>query len=142
MDQHVSPHIDYTRLSRLVLGRHWSKASAEQRDAFITELRHLITRSYSAAVPQLVGAKVAYRAPRVSKDGERIAVRTQVKTRDGARLDVNYLMYNADGKWRVFDLSIEGVSLLTTYRRSFAAHMRNGTLDTLIEHMQGLNSTS
>jgi phospholipid transport system substrate-binding protein len=142
VDEHVSPHIDYQRLAALALGRHWRDALPLQQGRFVGQLRQLITRSYSAAVPQLVGAEVDYRKPRISKDGKRIAVRTRVVTTQGNKFDVNYYLYLAGSEWRLYDLSLEGVSLLTTYRRSFAAHMRNGTLDTLIEHMAELNTPS
>ena len=141
VEAHVSPYIDYERLCRLLLGSHWKSANPNQRSQLTKQLKLLITRSYSAALPRLVGVEVTYQEPQLSKNGKRVAVRTQVSTYAGSRLAVSYHMYRSETTWRLYDLSVEGVSMMTTYRRSFAQQLKAGTIDTLIEHMAGLNAT-
>lgn len=141
VETHVSPYIDYARLARLVLGSHWKSANPDQRSQFTEQLKQLVTRSYSAALPRLVGAEVTYQEPRLSKNGKRVVVRTKVSTTEGGRLAVSYHMYRSETTWRLYDLSVEGVSMMTTYRRSFAQQLKTGTFDALIEHMAGLNAT-
>ncbi len=141
VDRYIAPHFDLDRMSRRVLGRHWRKADAGQRDRFIREFKTLLTRTYATALQQYSDETVSILKSRPRKKPNEISVRTQINLSDGPPIPINYEMYTTNGDaWKVFDVSIEGVSLVINYRATFAAEVRKGGLDGLIVRLEEHNS--
>ncbi len=140
VDAYIAPHFDLDRMSRRVLGRHWRKAGAAQRDRFIREFRTLLTRTYATALQQYSDETVSMLPARPRKDKNEISVRTQINLSDGPPIPITYEMYADGSAWKVFDVSIEGVSLVINYRATFAAEVRKGGLDGLIVRLEEHNS--
>ena len=139
VDAIIAPHVDLDRFARLVLGKHWREATTEQREQFKQEFRVLIVRTYASAVADLPDIEVKYLPLRESKREDLVTVRTAIPLSDGKDFSVNYRLLCRDDAWKVFDVTIEGVSMVTTYRNAFRAEVRQVGLDGLIEKLASKN---
>ena len=140
LERLLLPHVDLERTSRLVLGKHWRRASPPQRDDFMHQFRELLLRTYATALVEFADVSVDYLDTRYSEDGDGAIVRTRVNLSDGRPpVGIDYRLGNGDGGWKVFDVSVGGVSLVTTYRASFSEEVGRvgleGLLRTLRERM-------
>ena len=144
VDRHITPHVDLVTASRWVLGPHWRSASREQKKAFIREFHTLLVRFYSAALADyLKGNEVRpemLRFQPVRTDGGGpVVVRSQVIPPDGEPIPVHYHVHFRRGRWRIYDVSVDGVSMITTYRTSFDTQVRREGLDGLIRALAERN---
>jgi len=133
VDEQVLPHFDFQAMSRTVLGRYWRQASADQRQRFTQEFRDLLVRTYATALLKYNDEKIVYLPFRMDP-GSRIAmVRSEVRRTDGGPpVSITYGFYHTDNGWKVYDLSVEGASLVTTYQSTYADRVRRDGLDALI----------
>jgi phospholipid transport system substrate-binding protein len=134
-DKKVLPHFDFQQMAKWVLGpRNWKAASEEQRKRFVTEFRHLLVRTYSTALLSYTDEEIIY-LPVAQKPGEdNVMVKTEVKQKGGKpNVTVYYSFFrNKEGAWKVYDVTIEGVSLVTNYRAVYANKIRDQGMDALI----------
>lgn len=135
------PHIDFQRMSRWVLGKHWRRASQEQREQFINEVRQLILRTYSTALLEFSDQKVKVLPVRASADAEDVTVHTEIQPRHGPAIPIAYDLYlDQNRQWKVYDVTIDGISLISNYRSSFSTQIRrNGGIDALLTQLQARN---
>lgn len=145
----VLPHVDFARVARLVLGKYWRSANAEQRQRFTSEFRAFLVRTYVTAMiefsDQIIshGESVKY-LPFRNSDPNDVSVRMQITLPDRPPAHINYSLYQ-DGTgngWKIYDLAVEGVSLATTYRSSFATQIRREGIDGLITKLAERNATA
>lgn len=131
--EEVLPHIDFRGMARSVLGPAWSKASAEQRARFTHEFRNLLVRTYGTAMRQNRGQQIVY-LPFFGKPGDKTAmVKTEVKQASGGpNVQINYSFYSVNSVWKLYDITIDGVSLVTTYHNTYAGLIREEGIDSLI----------
>jgi phospholipid transport system substrate-binding protein len=133
VDEHVLPHFDFRAMSRTVLGRYWRSASEEQRTHFITEFRNLLVRTYATALLKYNDEKIIYLPFRMSPGDRTASVKSEVRRTDGGPpIAINYSFYHMDAGWKVYDVTIEGASLVTTYQSTYAERIQREGLDTLI----------
>ncbi len=133
-DEKVLPHFDFRRMSQWVLGRSWRDATPEQRDRFVAAFRDLLVRTYSTALLNYKDQEIIYLpTPRRANEDD-VLVKTEVKQSGGQpNIPIHYSFYkNRDGAWKVYDVTIEGVSLVTNYRSVYATKIRDKGLDALI----------
>lgn len=135
VQEQVLPYFDFRAMSRLVLGKHWREASEAQRDRFASEFRDLLVRTYATALLKYTNEEVVYLPFRSSPDDKTAVVKTEVKQGGGPVIPIHYSFYLTDGAWKVFDVTIEGVSLVTTYRSTYAEKIKNSGMDGLIAYM-------
>ncbi len=135
----VSPKVDYHRMSKWILGKHYRRASDEQRRRFATELEAMLTRTYAVALQDFSASrhKVLLTVP--GRKANESVVRTEVP-RNGKRVKLDYRLYKKSGTWFFYDVVIEGVSLVSTYRSSFKTAVKRVGLDGLIAQMAAKNS--
>lgn len=139
------PHVDFERASRWVLGRYWRQASLAQRTRFISEFRTLLVRFYSNALVAFLGAHhidpgmVRFLPYKADGDSNEAVVRSLVRQPNGSEVQVNYTLHRGPTGWKVYDVTVEGISLVTTYRSSFAAEIRKDGLDGLIHTLSERN---
>jgi phospholipid transport system substrate-binding protein len=138
----VLPHFDFQRMSRLVLGRYWRTASPQQRAQFADEFRTLLVRTYGTALLDYTNQTVSYSPVRAAPDATEIIVHTEVQQPGGMPTPIDYRMYVKDGAWKVYDVIVDGVSLVTNYRNSFAEEIRKSGMDGLIKAMAQRNQKS
>jgi phospholipid transport system substrate-binding protein len=137
---YILPHVDLETLSRLTLGKNWRQATPEQRSRFAREFGALLVRTYSTALAGYTGQNVDYLSSDIAADGRRATVRTRVLEDGLAPLAVDYSLRRAGNSWKVYDVTIEGVSLAVNYRTSFAQEIRDHGIDGLIERLATRNS--
>ncbi len=134
------PHVDLDRAASLALGKHWREATPEQRAAFQSEFTRLLVRSYSSAIDELSEWEIRFEPLTLAPGQRDTVVRTEVMRRDGAPIPVDYSMSLNDGHWRVYDVKIDGISLISNYRSGFAQTIRSKGLDGLIAELSAKNA--
>ncbi len=132
----VLPHVDLERISRLVLGKYWRRASPAQRRRFTEAFYRLVVRTYATAVLELEVREIQYLPLRVHREGQEVTVRTLVPRSAGTPVSLNYRLRADAEDWKLVDVTVEGVSLVGTYRASFGSQMRTLGLDGLIRRME------
>lgn len=142
VDEILSPHIDYDRVTRLILGKYWRQASPEQRQRFRDEFRDLQVRTYAIALLDYTDTDIRYLPTPHSSDTGRTMVRTQIPRRNGTPISVDYRLYRTDGRWKVYDVLVEGVSLLTSYRATIGAQIAARGIDGVIAQLTAKNRES
>jgi len=132
------PHIDFERMSRWVLGKHWRRANNEEKQEFVSEFRKLIIRTYSTALLEYSGQEIHFLPVRDQSDPNRASVRTEIRPDSGPMIPISYDLYRNDtGNWKVYDVAIDGISLIANYRSSFSSQIRrSGSLSRVINQMK------
>lgn len=138
----VLPHFDFELMSRLVLARHWRTATPEQQRQFVDAFRQLLIRTYGTSLSQYSGQQVDFLPSPADPDPKRATVRTQVRQPDGPPIPITYQLRQTGDTWKVFDVVIEGLSLVQNYRTSFASEIQQRGLDALIARIQERNRAS
>ena len=141
VDRLFLPHVDLDRVSALVLGPFWRDATAEQRRAFQQAFKDLVVNTYAPAADELSAWEIRFLPVRPSSSPDRVTVRTEVLRPRGTPVAVDYRMVYRDGRWLAYDVSVEGVSLLTNYRSAFTGIARERGLDGLIGELERRNAT-
>lgn len=131
----VLPRFDFELMSRFVLGQHWRQADSAQREAFTAAFRDLLVRTYISAIDEYSGEDVQIPAQRIPDDADRVSVQTEIVRPDGPSIPVAYALFLRDEQWKVFDVTVEGVSLVQNYRAQFSDIVRADGLDELIERV-------
>lgn len=144
-DELIAPHIDFPRITRLVIGKYWRNATEEQRKRLIKEIKTLLIRSYVTAMTSYADEIIAHKdsisyQPSRYKPGDRKAsVRATITLGNGQTVNVQYQVYLRNGEWKIYDIRIEGISLAITYRTSFGETIKREGLDSLIEQLAERN---
>jgi phospholipid transport system substrate-binding protein len=137
----VLPRFDFQRMSKLVLGKNWQSATPEQQNRFIAAFRDLLVRTYAAALAKAAetGVDVTYEPVRAEADAKWVTVKTKVKQAD-QNFAVDYSVYpQTASDWKIFDVVVEGVSLVTNYRTEFASDVSSIGMDGLIKKIESRN---
>lgn len=142
VDEKVLPVFDFERMSQWVLGRHWRTATPEQRERFVKEFRDLLVRTYATALLNYTGEQKVNILPTQNKPGsETVTVRTEIQQGGGApSIPIHYAFYLKKPEWKVYDVVIDGVSLVTNYRSTYSAKIKEQGLDALIASIAQSNS--
>ncbi len=136
----ITPNFDFFNMSKWILGKHWKAASAEQRRTFTAEFQTLLIRTYARALLGFTDEKVNYIETVYGKKPNIVMVKTEIKSTANENVTpINYTMYKVEDNWKVINVSFEGVSLVETYRKSFASEIRNNGLGALIEKLAAKN---
>lgn len=138
-EEKILPHFDFERMSRIVLGRNWAKASKEQQTQFVTEFRTLLVRTYSSALAKYRNQTIDYKPLRAAAGDTDVTVKTEIIQPGGPSVPVDYTLQKRDDGWKVYDVTIEGVSLVTNYRGQFANEIKQGGMDGLIQRLADKN---
>jgi phospholipid transport system substrate-binding protein len=139
-EQKVLPHFDFTRMTRLAVGRNWQQATPEQREALTKEFRTLLVRTYSSSLSQYRDQKIQVKPLQMSPSDEDVIVRTAILQENGPQIPIDYRMEKTkDQGWKVYDVVIDGASLVTTYRGSFNDQIQRGGIDALVKTLQERN---
>jgi phospholipid transport system substrate-binding protein len=136
------PHFDFNRMSMWTLGPYWRGATPQQRERFVTQFRQLLLRTYGHTLMDYRDTKIHYLPLLAAPDAQRVTVRCEAEQAGGNPIQLAYAMYlTADG-WKVYDVLVEGVSLVTNYRSSFAAIVQQQGMDGLIRQLVAKNEGS
>lgn len=141
VDELFLPHVDVSRVSALVLGPYWREATPEQRRLFQREFQRLLIQTYASALDTLSEWEMRFLPMRLEPDATRTLVRTEVMQPGGQPVRVDYRMALSDGRWRAYDVAVQEVSLLASYRGQFTAVAQRSGLDGLLRELQARNDT-
>jgi phospholipid transport system substrate-binding protein len=135
----VIPHFDFERMARLVVGKNWRQATPDQRKRFVQEFRTLLVRTYGTSLLQYTDEKIRYEPLRADTGATDISVNTTILRSAGPPIPVQYSLSFSGTDWKVYDVVIDGVSLVITYRGSFADQVRKGGFESLIDQVAEKN---
>ena len=139
VDKIVLPNFDFELMSRWVLGRAWQQASPEQRRRFTDEFRTLLVRTYAKALLEYANEEVRVLPHPGAAEGNDTTVKTEVRLKAGQPIQINYSMHLGNDAWKVYDVTVDGVSLVTNYRGTFATQIRDSGLDAVIADLRQRN---
>lgn len=140
VDEVIDPHVDFNRISALVLGKLWRDASKEERANFKKEFHTLLVRTYARAFVEFEDWSVRFLPLKMAPGETKVVVKTEVLQPGIQPIGVNYRMILIDGAWKAYDIMIEGVSLVTNYRTSFKNDVaRKGSLQAVIDGLAERN---
>lgn len=136
------PHVDVTGMARSVLGRDaWNKASGSEQNQFSQEFTKLVVRTYSKALAKYTNERIQFYPIREDwQNQSRVQVRSIVRRSSGPSIPISYRLIKRGASWKVYDLSVEGVSLVASYRTQFANEIRSGSMSSLIQKLRKNNA--
>ncbi len=136
VEDKVLPHFDFNRMTQLALGRHWNSATPQQKQSLVKEFRALLVRTYSTSLTAFKDQNIEFKPFSMRPDDTEVTVQTEVKQPGGKPIPINYDMYKTAFGWKVYDVSIDSVSLVINYRSSFASTIRQSGIDGLISTLE------
>lgn len=136
----VLPRFDFQRMSRLVLGKYWPRASDSEKSAFVNAFREMLVRTYATALLNYSGQEIVYLPVQRNASSDEVTVNTQVQSSGALPIPIDYRLYRDGDDWKVFDVSIDGISLVSNYRSSFASQIRRHKLSGLIQKLEQRNA--
>jgi phospholipid transport system substrate-binding protein len=142
VEEKVLPHFDFARMTRLALGRNWAQANEAQKDALTKEFRTLLVRTYSTSLSQYRNQTIDVKPAKYAPQDKDTVVRTTVNQPGGLAIPIDYGMERSDKGWKVYDVVVDGVSLVTTYRGSFNDQIQKSGVDGLVKTLEDRNRSS
>jgi phospholipid transport system substrate-binding protein len=138
VDQILVPHFDFDMITRAAVGRHWGRASAAQQKALVEGFQQLLIRTYAKALLNYSGEEIRYFPERPGPKST-VVVPTEVREPGANPIPIEYRLYNRGGHWKVYDVKIDNVSLVSNYRSSFRSQIRQYGIDGLISRLNEMN---
>ncbi|KAB2308173.1 ABC transporter substrate-binding protein [Betaproteobacteria bacterium SCN2] len=132
----VLPHFDFNRMTQLAVGRHWNAASPRQKQTLVKEFRSLLVRTYASSLTAFSNQSIEFKPFSMPPGATEVTVQTEVKQPGGKPIPINYDMHKTAFGWKVYDVSIDAVSLVINYRASFANTIRQSGIDGLISMLE------
>ena len=143
VELYLLPHVDVKGMSRSVLGRQvWLKASTAEQQEFTKLFTRLIVHTYANPLAEYTDEKIKFLPIRGSTNGEFMRVNSIIVRSNGQNIPLSYSMVSKNNDWKIYDLSVEGVSLLQSFRSQFANALQNASLETLIAQMHKNNKAN
>ena len=139
-DEKVLPYFNFARMTQLAVGRNWRDASDAQKKSLTDEFRTLLVRTYSTSLTQFRNQTIDVKPTKMAAGDTEVVVKTQVNQPGGQPIPIDYSMEKSGDSWKVFDVLIDGVSLVTNYRSSFNTEIQKSGIDGLIKSLSERNA--
>jgi len=147
VEQIILPHLDFIAASKMVMGKYWRRSEKQQKIQFIRQFRLLLLRFYSSALAEYLNDKdkalpenLIHYYPIILNDGDTsITVRAELRPEKGENIPIHYRMHLTKKGWKIYDVSVEGISMITTYKNNFATQFRTEGIDALITSLEEKN---
>ena len=139
IDDKVAPYVDFERMTRLSVGPGWRSATPEQRQALMREFRTYVVRTYSGALSRVTDHQVKMRPFKAQSTDTDVIVRTLVAPSNGDPIQLDYRLEKTPAGWKIYDVTILGVSMVETFRNSFASEVNQNGIDGLIKALADRN---
>jgi phospholipid transport system substrate-binding protein len=136
VDKYLLPHFDTSFAAQLVLGKYWRTATAEQRQRFIDAFYHSLLSNYGSALVDFTADRLKIYPTKVDPDAVRATVRTEVKRSNGDRVSVNYYLRKTPQGWKAWDVVIDGISYVNSYREDFGPQIEAQGIDAVIKRLE------
>ncbi len=140
IDEFILPHLDDVTMAKLALGKNWKKASKKQKQAFVGEFRYLLVRTYSKSLLEFSDQKIDFFPVKLAADARKAIVKAVVIQPNGPSIPMAYRVRVKNHAWKVYDIKIDGISLVTSYRGTFSQEIRKSNMDGLLKYMRDKNS--
>lgn len=140
VEEVLLPNFDVDRAARLVLGRHFRTATAEQRQRFLDAFYGSLMSNYGDALVEFSGDRIRVLPSKVEPDATSAVVRTEVRRSNGEKVPVNYSLRRDEQGWKVWDVVIEGISYIKSFREDFGSEIDQKGLDAVIERLERQNT--
>ena len=137
----VLPHFNFNHMTALAVGKDWRKANPSQQKQLVNEFRNLLVRTYANALTSYKNQKVVYKPFKMAPEDAEVLVKTEILQPGSKPVQVDYSLEKIDNAWKVFDVSVAGISLVTNYRDQFGQEVRNGGIDGLIASLSAKNKS-
>jgi len=141
IDKKVLPNFNFQHMTALAVGKDWRKANATQQGSLTTEFRTLLVRTYANALTSYKNQKVVYKPFKINAGDTDVLVRTEVAQPGSKPIQLDYSLEKLDTGWKVYDVTVAGISLVTNYREQFAQEVRNGGIDGLLASITAKNKS-
>jgi phospholipid transport system substrate-binding protein len=138
-EEKILPHIDFEEAARLAVGRAWRDATPEQRKKLVEEFRSMLVRTYSNALQGYEGQEMKVLPSRVKPGESEATVRNQFTRAGGKPVPIDYQMRKTGSGWKIYDITVEGISLVLTYRSEFDQVVKQEGIDGLIKRLASKN---
>jgi phospholipid transport system substrate-binding protein len=136
----IVPHFDFTRMARIAMARNWRSATPEQQKELASEFKTLLVRTYSTALVNYREHQIDYKPLRAKPEDTEVTVKSDVKPSGSTQpVTIDYELEKTDNGWKIYDVKVDGVSLVTTYRDTFATEVRERGIDGLIKSLAAKN---
>jgi phospholipid transport system substrate-binding protein len=139
VETRIAPLVDFDRLTRLAMARNWVLATPEQQRVLTAEFKTLLVRTYSTALAHYRGEVIVFKQLRAAPLDTEVTVKSEVKQPGEERVTLDYVMEKTPAGWRIYDVKVGGVRMVTTYRDVFAEKVRDGGVDGLIKFLADEN---
>jgi phospholipid transport system substrate-binding protein len=136
VEKYLLPHFDTQYSARLVLGRHWRDASEDQRKRFVNAFYQSLLKNYGSALAEFTSDRMKFFPSQIDPKGEMATVRTEIKRSNGTRIPVNYSLRKTPDGWKAWDVVIEGISYVKSFREDFGAEIDQKGLDAVIQRIE------
>lgn len=139
VDAKVVPHFDFVRMTQLAVGKNWRSATPEQKEALVTGFRNMLVRTYTKVFTVYRDQAIDVKPLKMAADETEVTVKTTISKPGTQSIPVDYEMKKATDDWKVFDISIEGVSMVMSYRGTFTSQIQQNGIDGLIKTLSDKN---
>ncbi|NDU85976.1 MAG: ABC transporter substrate-binding protein [Ferrovum sp.] len=136
IQEKVLPHFDFVRMTRLAVGKNWRQATPAQQQQLADDFRDLLVRTYASSLSQYKDQVLKVKGTDMDSDGTEATVHSIIIPSGGPSIPIDYRMEKMGDDWKVFDIQVDGVSLVTNYRNEFADQVRSGGIAGLIQAME------
>ena len=130
------PHFDTPYAAQLVLGQHWRNATPEQRKRFVDAFYQSLLYTYGDAMVDFTADRLKVLPTKVAPTDERATVRTEIKRSNGTKVGVNYSLRKVGGEWKAWDVVIDGISYVKSYREDYGSEVQQKGLDAVISRLE------
>jgi len=140
IDDYILPHLDDVTMAKLALGKNWRKASKQQKLDFVDEFRNLLVRTYSKSLLEFKDQTIKYFPLKLAADVQKASVKAEVVQPGGPSIPLAYRVRLKNKEWKVYDIKVDGISLVTSYRGTFTQEIRKSGIDGLLVYLRDKNS--
>ena len=137
----VLPHFNFAHMTALAVGKDWRKATPQQQERLSQEFKNLLVRTYSNSLTAYKDQAIKYKPFKAAATDTDVVVRTEVHQPGNKPVQLDYSLEKLDNGWKVYDVVVAGISLVTNYRDQFGQEVRNGGIDGLIQSIASKNKS-
>lgn len=135
----ILPHFDFERMAKLAVARNWNIATPEQQKSLVNEFRSLLVRTYAASISSVAEYKIDFKPLRMAGGDTDVIINSEVSKPGAPPITIDYRMEKMGEDWKVYDVMVDGVSLVTVYRNNFNSEVRKGGIDGLLQALTRRN---
>lgn len=140
VNEYIVPQLDDVTLAKLALGKNWRKANNEQKIEFVDEFRSLLIRTYGKSLQEFSDQKIKFFPVKMKADATKVTVKSEVLQSGGPSIPMDYRLRLKKDAWKVYDIKIDGVSLVTSYKGTFTQEVRKSGIKGLLKMLRDKNS--